>query len=101
DLHQHFAVVGPFLDDAVAVSRQPDVVLAIGEAAVNGTGHGVRVAPGVDECSREIENQHRGRLLGGFGFLVCDVAPVRDDEMVMRVDADAARTSDYPAVRMR
>ena len=101
NLHQQLAVVAPLLDDAVAVAGQPDVALSIDETPMNNPGHRVRVAPGIDEIAREVEDQDGRRLLRGLGLLFRNVAPVGDDEVVMGIDADAAGAPDNPTLGQR
>ena len=63
---QTLAVVRPFLDDAVAVASNPDVVLVVDETPVDAVGkHRSRpgwaergVAPAVDEVACRIELEH-------------------------------------------
>ena len=45
DLQQQLAVRRIFLDDAVAVAGDPDVLLVIDEAAVDRARHGGLIAP--------------------------------------------------------
>ena len=101
DLQKQLPVVAPFLDDAVAVACQPDVVLVIDEAAVDDAGHCVRVAKGMNQVAGEIEDQNRRRLKGGLSLLSGDVTTVGDDEMIVRIGADAAGPADDPFVGQR
>jgi len=61
----------------------------------------VRVAPGIHEVARKVENEDRRRRLRRLRFLGGDVAPVGHDEMILRVYAHAPGASDDPAFGQR
>ena len=73
----------------------------IDEAAVDDAGHRIRVAERMDEVAGEIEDQHRRRLNRCLRFFCGDVAPVGDDEVIVRIGADAAGAPDDPFVGER
>src|SRR5258706_9373436 len=53
DLKQKFPIVAVFLDDAVAIAGEPDIVVAIGETAMDHPRNRVPVpVPGINQISR-------------------------------------------------
>src|SRR5262249_57298788 len=90
DLQQEFSFVAILLNDAVAVSANPNIVLVIDGAAVNGVRNGPRISHRAKDIAGGIEHDNRRRLQRSFFLLVCDVPPVDDDHMVMGIDANTA-----------
>ena len=89
DLQQQmFAVVRILLHDAVAVARDPDVVLVVDEAAVNAVGQDVPVAPRVHHVAGGVEFDHgcRGDRIESFGR-VDQVSARHNEHVVPRIDA--------------
>ena len=50
--------MGVFLNDAVAIARQPNIVFAIGETTMDGPWNSLLGPSGIDEVAGGIENDH-------------------------------------------
>src|SRR5262245_29224630 len=87
------------LNDPVAVSAYPNIVLVIDGAAVNEVWNGTRVPHRANDIAGGIEHDDRRRLQRSFFLLVGDVTPVDDDHMVMGIDANTAELPRDPTFR--
>jgi hypothetical protein len=101
DLHQEFSVVGVFLHHAVAVGRDPDVVVLIDRAAMWRRGQHVPIAPRTDHLAFQVEDHHRRRPQAGFLFLLRDVAAIDDEHVVVVVNVYTRELPGNPAFRQR
>ena len=99
DLQQQLAVRRVFLDDAVGIAGDIDILVAVDEAAVDRVGHRVLVAPGADDVALHVELDDRRRGDRGFLLLVGDVAPVDHVDVVLLGRADAAELAGDPVLR--
>ena len=70
------------LNDSVAVTRGPEVVLMVDKAAVGDVRHHFPVAEAAHQISGRIEFQERRRLFRYFSLLVGDITAVHDEDMV-------------------
>src|SRR5438105_4485745 len=73
NLHQEFPVVTVLLDDAVIIAADPDIVLPVKSAAMDGVRDHVGISPGRDHVSRKIKHDDRRRLLRCLRFFLRDV----------------------------
>ena len=114
DLQQELPVVAVLLDDAVGVAGDPDVVLVVGEAAVQAFRHHLRAAArreerGVAPARHDVaggvvghdrRRRHAGLLLEGMELAERALLPaaVEREDVVVRVDAGAADFARGPAM---
>src|SRR5262249_10647444 len=98
-LHDQRAVVRILLHDAVAIARDPDVVLVIDEAAVNAVGQNISVAPRGDRVAFGVEFHHGWR---GDAFYILrrdQIASGDNEDVVLRVDARSSDLAGNPRAR--
>ncbi len=113
DLQQElFSVVRIFLHDAVLGSVDPHVAFLIDRAAVQILRQNLRIAPGIDHLAVGVKLNHGRRGLPGVQFVVgqafevavhpADVAhALRDEHVVLGVDAHAAHFAGHPSSGQR
>src|ERR1700757_2665021 len=89
------------LNDSVAVTRGPEVVLMVDKAAVRDVRHYFPVAEAAHQISGRIKFQEGRRLFRYFSFLVGDITTVHDENVVLRIDTNAAHLAKHPVVRER
>jgi hypothetical protein len=89
------------LNDSVAVTRGPEVVLMVDKAAVGDVRHQFPVAEAAHQISGRIEFQERRRLFRYFSFLVGDITAIHDEDVVLRIDTNTAHLAKHPVVRQR
>src|SRR5208282_680983 len=88
-----------FLNDSVAIAGCPKIVLIIDSAAVRDIRNDFPVAETIHHVPIGTEFNVRWRLLGDFRFLVCHVAAINDENVILCVHAYAAHLSDDPFSR--
>src|SRR5262249_26019832 len=96
-----FSFMAILLNDAVAVSANPNIVLVIDGAAVNGVRNSGRISHRANDVSGRIEHDDRRRLQRSFLLLVGDVTPVDDDHVIVEIDATTAELPRDPPLRQR
>ena len=103
DLKQQlFAVMRPFLHDPVSVAADPDVVLPVDKAPMDGFRHQFWIAPGVHHVPVGIIFDDDGRRLLADGLLHRrEIRPVHPEDVIFSVHADAADGARHPAIRQR
>jgi hypothetical protein len=90
-----------FLHDPIGVAGDPQIVVAIDEAAVNRFRDNFGIAERIDDVAFGIELNDGGSGGAGFSFLLFQILPVHNEHVVLRIDADATQPSGYPIIGER
>ena len=90
-----------FLNDSIAVAGCPKIVLVVDGAAVGDIRDDIPVAEAIYYIAVGTEFDERGHLLRNFRFLVCNVIPTNNKNVILCVHTHTAHLSVYPVLRQR